>query len=380
MRKFYSIISLSLVLVGLNVEAKTQNEAAEPITIASWDFTTSEEGVINTTKYGPNGLAPTTISSDVTVGGITRSDAVEETTANSITNELSRPVWGWRNLSSTNIGDLGTGTETFPAKYNDMVNDGKYVTFSITPKDGTTLSLSGIDAFKATGSASTVRMRMEYKVDNGEFTVFGIRTGDTTEDLPLSASSGGVTSKDVDFTEVSALQNVEAGKTITFRIIFIMNVTSATTSASGWGGFFNTYLTIKGTVTPVTYSLILNSANEEQGTVENDYTGDITAIPYGTEVELTAVAKTGYKFSKWSDENTDNPRPLIITEAMDLTAIFEVDTTVGIENSTTDKGAIVSEVYYDLTGKQVSTDTKGLILKKVTYENGSVQIVKQIQN
>ncbi|NDW10230.1 hypothetical protein [Dysgonomonas sp. 520] len=52
--------------------------------------------------------------------------------------------------------------------------------------------------------------------------------------------------------------------------------------------------------------------------------------------------------------------------------------TSSISDATADKGAVVSEVYYNLQGKQVAADAKGLVLKKVTYENGSVETVKQI--
>ena len=35
-----------------------------------------------------------------------------------------------------------------------------------------------------------------------------------------------------------------------------------------------------------------------------------------------AVADTGYKFDKWSDEVTDNPRTVTVTENMEFTALF----------------------------------------------------------
>lgn len=43
-----------------------------------------------------------------------------------------------------------------------------------------------------------------------------------------------------------------------------------------------------------------------------------------------------------------------------------------------DKGAVVSETYYNVLGKEVSAESKGLVIKKVTYENGEIQTTKNI--
>ena len=59
------------------------------------------------------------------------------------------------------------------------------------------------------------------------------------------------------------------------------------------------------------------TATAENGTVQG--TGE---YDYGTVVELMAIADTGYKFDKWSDEVTDNPRMVTVTENMEFTALF----------------------------------------------------------
>ena len=43
----------------------------------------------------------------------------------------------------------------------------------------------------------------------------------------------------------------------------------------------------------------------------------------GDTITITATANKGYKFKEWSDGNTDNPRIIVVTEAIELTAIFE---------------------------------------------------------
>jgi hypothetical protein len=43
----------------------------------------------------------------------------------------------------------------------------------------------------------------------------------------------------------------------------------------------------------------------------------------GTEVTITAMPDAGYRFTQWSDGNTDNPRTIIVTENISITAQFE---------------------------------------------------------
>ena len=70
------------------------------------------------------------------------------------------------------------------------------------------------------------------------------------------------------------------------------------------------------------------TATAENGTVQGTGTYD-----YGTVVELTAVANDGYKFDKWSDDVTDNPRTVTVTENMAFTALFVLNGTTGIEDN-----------------------------------------------
>ena len=80
-----------------------------------------------------------------------------------------------------------------------------------------------------------------------------------------------------------------------------------------------------------TYNKTVNkytiTATAENGTVQG--TGE---YDYGTVVDLMAVADTGYKFDKWSDEVTDNPRTVTVTENMEFTALFISDVGASIED------------------------------------------------
>lgn len=52
------------------------------------------------------------------------------------------------------------------------------------------------------------------------------------------------------------------------------------------------------------------------------------------------------------------------------------NTTIGIKNATVDNGAEKQVSYYDLSGRRVSAPQKGVVVKKVTYDNGQTKTVK----
>lgn len=56
----------------------------------------------------------------------------------------------------------------------------------------------------------------------------------------------------------------------------------------------------------------------------------------------------------------------------------DVNQTTGIENMNSDKGAIVAEAYYTMTGIKVTKPESGIFVKKVIYENGSMETTKLI--
>ena len=62
--------------------------------------------------------------------------------------------------------------------------------------------------------------------------------------------------------------------------------------------------------------------------VNDDAMGSVTEggeYAYGSEITLTAIANSGYRFAQWSDGNTENPRTIIVTENKTYTAEFEVE-------------------------------------------------------
>lgn len=67
-----------------------------------------------------------------------------------------------------------------------------------------------------------------------------------------------------------------------------------------------------------TVTLTVAAGCEEMGTVEG--AGTYAA---GTEITIKAIAKAGYRFVKWSDENTEAERKIVVNEDLSLSATFE---------------------------------------------------------
>jgi len=81
-----------------------------------------------------------------------------------------------------------------------------------------------------------------------------------------------------------------------------------------------------------TYSLTLSSGGN--GTAISNQINNAKILS-GTSVTLLATPNSGYRFVKWSDNNTDNPRTLTINANTSLTATFEAIPTAGCANTFT---------------------------------------------
>lgn len=74
----------------------------------------------------------------------------------------------------------------------------------------------------------------------------------------------------------------------------------------------------------ITHQLTLEVSPADAGTVTG---GGV--YTHGQAATLVATAKSGYKFSQWSDGDTSASRTLVITEDRTLTAVFTSTTTSG---------------------------------------------------
>ena len=75
--------------------------------------------------------------------------------------------------------------------------------------------------------------------------------------------------------------------------------------------------TYTATFAPNQYTITVRAGNGNYGTVIGGGTYD-----YGTQLTITATAKTGYHFENWYDGNTDASRTITVTENKTYTAIF----------------------------------------------------------
>jgi hypothetical protein len=83
----------------------------------------------------------------------------------------------------------------------------------------------------------------------------------------------------------------------------------------------------------ITYHLTVNANNPSMGTVAG--TGDYEE---NSTVTISATANPGYKFVKWDDDDTQNPRTITVTQDTTYTAIFDVNTNI---QQTSDNGVSI---------------------------------------
>lgn len=237
---------------------------------------------------------------------------------------------------------------------DDILGDGKA---SYEPSTNT-LTLNDADIFdngqvlhataglrlevKGENDLTSISGRSSVEVQGGDFVIFGKNQKD--DKLYVSGSNG-----------------VQCDQTEQYR----MEVKRCNVEISPWGGEFALQtdslcvnaanLTLRGYVAPAWLSwntaddggLVLKHANKTYGEVNQDDLmefecqdpllfkvdvavdeethGSVTGGGWyedGTQATLTAIAKEGFRFDRWSDDVTDNPRLLTVDDDLTLTAIF----------------------------------------------------------
>ena len=93
-----------------------------------------------------------------------------------------------------------------------------------------------------------------------------------------------------------------------------------------------------------TYTITAQSANDIQGYVSAPYQAE-----YLDQVSLTAYPNVGYHFTQWSDENTDNPREIVLT----------CDTTFTAEFAQTFSGQCGDNLYWKYEGHTLTISGTG---------------------
>ena len=92
----------------------------------------------------------------------------------------------------------------------------------------------------------------------------------------------------------------------------------------------------------------LTAEFEEMATTEHTVSIVVDAEQNGAvQMVLTAVPDDGYRFINWSDGNTDNPRTIMVTEDMTLTAKFEATSVEAIEEVADNQPATTQKIVHD---------------------------------
>ena len=134
-------------------------------------------------------------------------------------------------------------------------------------------------------------------------------------------------------------------------------------SAENWSNFTN----IQGSK----YMLYVDVASEDSrmGMVAVTQAPDCTD---GTAV-ITATPNNGYRFVQWNDGNTDNPRTIVVTEDITITATFERENGVE-ENSIESKISL----YPNPVGNTLNI-TSSETISEIEIVNTLGQVVKRIE-
>ena len=80
-----------------------------------------------------------------------------------------------------------------------------------------------------------------------------------------------------------------------------------------------TDLVVKPTPPLPTYTITVESNNPDWGTVTGG--GE---YPYGDTIQIEAIPNEGHRFIGWNDENTDNPRDIVVTQDSTFVASFDI--------------------------------------------------------
>lgn len=94
------------------------------------------------------------------------------------------------------------------------------------------------------------------------------------------------------------------------------------------------------------YTLTVLSANDQQGTVKGGGTYE-----EGEEVSIQAFGIQGFHFVRWNDQNTDNPRNILVDKNLTYTAYFSSDTLRGAISSNTTLSDIGRGIDYIIDGE-----------------------------
>ena len=128
-------------------------------------------------------------------------------------------------------------------------------------------------------------------------------------------------------------------------------------------------ITLTAHFAPNSYTLTVNSANAEMGSVNGGGSYD-----YNATATLTATAATGYHFVQWNDGNTQNPRTVTVTDNATYTATFAINSyTVTASSADATMGSVSGGGSYDHGATATLTATAATGHHFVQWNDGNTQ-------
>lgn len=256
-----------ILLFSLSLSFLNYSAPAQIVTIGGWDFN-------GLSAYGASPLTPSTTAANVTIAGWSRGSGV--TTSGT----AAANAWG------------GTGWDG-TAMLADAVTRGDFASFSVTVGSGYSLSIDSFSAYniRRTSTAATTG-QWQYSLNGTSFSDIGsaITWGATT-------TSAGNAQSAINLSGISALQNVAAGTTVTFRVVNY----GATGSTGAW--YLNNFQTgndfsLLGSLSAAASAVATWAGNGSNGgTWQNGIVGKFSA-PY------TNANNNSVEFSGTSEQVT----------------------------------------------------------------------------
>jgi hypothetical protein len=244
------------------------------VPLATWSFNSNA-------GWGPGTFSPSTSNASVTIAGLNRGSGLDTGTTTAATN-----AWG--------AVDFNDGITSASQTSATAITQGNYVTYSVTPNAGISVSFSSISPYNVRRSSTGPgTMLWQYSFDGSTFTDIGVQ-------IPTgSTSSSGNDKPAIDLSSISELQNVSSGTTVTFRLV----LWNATADGGTWyfysGGstVANRNLIINGTLNSTPLPLTLMSFKGESENKAN-LLNWVTANEENVAVFELERGTNGYSFDK----------------------------------------------------------------------------------
>ncbi len=186
-KSFIKIISAVALVAAAFL---SPNNCSAQTVLAGWDV----NGLANS---GPSPFAPSAANANLIIGGLTKGAGVTNTTTGN--------VWGGNSWTNAGVAD----------SESQAINGNNFVTFTIQPDPGYTLSVTNLSKFYVTKSATgPASGELQWSTNGITFTdVTALAYG--VQGTAIAATSIGT----VNLSGIPALQNVNSNITVTLRIV-----------------------------------------------------------------------------------------------------------------------------------------------------------------